>query len=137
MGDGVSGYDRVLIVCCNDAGDYSPGIYWHGPDGGGPACMESVREAAPSMPAPEVGGAAAGLCGFLFKQLQGADGLSLYDSPKPGSDGVVDWQAYCSWNVDLILVNVDRKMAECYSSPADPKAPKKLLVKKITGLPIE
>lgn len=131
-------FDRVVFVCCNDAGDYSPGVYLHGADGGGPAALDLVGQAAPCMRDREVGDAAAGLCGYLFKQL-GDDvvaggGLSLYDSPKPGTNKIVDWQAYCGWNVDLILINVDRGTAECHSSPAGPKATNKSVIKRLSGL---
>ena len=75
-------------------------------EGGGPAALDDARQAAPCMRDREVGDAAAGLCGYLFKQLgddAAAGGvLSLYDAPKPGPNKTVDWQAYCSWNVDLI-----------------------------------
>ncbi len=131
-------FDKVVFVCCNDAGDYSPGVYLHGAEGGGPAALDDVRQAAPCMRDREVGDAAAGLCGYLFKQLgddaAAGGGLSLYDAPKPGPNKTVDWQAYCSWNVDLILINVDRGTADCYSGPADPKAPSKSVVKRIAGL---
>lgn len=131
-------FDRVLFVCYNDVGDYSPGVYLHGADGGGPAALDIVRQAAPCMRDSEVGDAAAGLCGYLFKQLgddaAAGGGLSLFDAPKPGANGIVDWQAYCGWNVDLILINVDQGMAECHSGPADPKAPNKSMVKRLSGL---
>ena len=135
-GDGM--FDKVVFVCCNDAGDYSPGVYLHGAEGGGPAALDDVRQAAPCMRDGEVGDAAAGLCGYLFKRLgddaAAGGGLSLYDAPKPGPNGTVDWQAYCSWNVDLVLINVDRGTAECHSGPADPKAPSKSVVKSVSGL---
>lgn len=135
---GGSMFDRVVFVCSNDAGDYSPGVYLHGAEGGGPAALDLVRQAAPYMRDGEVGDAAAGLCGYLFKQLgddaAAGGGLSLFDSPKPGANGSLDWQAYCSWNVDLILINVDQGTAECHSGPADPKAPSKSVVKRLSGL---
>lgn len=131
-------FDRVLFVCTSDAGDYSPGVYLHGAAGGGPAALDLVRQAAPCMRDREVGDAAAGLCGYLFKQcgddVAAGGGLSLYDAPKPGPGGAVDWQAYCFWNVDLVLINVDRGTAECHSSPPDPKSPTKVLVKQLSGL---
>ena len=112
----VSPFDRVCFVCCNDHGQYSPGVYLHGSDGGGPACLDFASEAAHCMRAGEACDSAAGLCGFLFTQLgpsvTSGGGLSLYDAPKPSPDGSVDWQ-YCGWNVDLILINVDRQSAEC------------------------
>lgn len=131
-------FDRVLFVCYTGHGDYSPGVYLHGAAGGGPACMDLVRDAARCMRSSEVGDAAAGLCGFLFKRLgddvAAGGGLSLYDAPKPGADGKINWQAYCGWNVDLILIDVDRGIAECYSSPNDPKAPSKNKIQQIDGL---
>jgi hypothetical protein len=133
-----SPFDRVVFVCCNDHSHYSPGIYIHGPDGGGPACLELANPAAPYMRAGDVSDSAGGLCGFLFTKFGGsgtlAGGFSLWDSPKPGADGAVDWQAYCAWNVDLILINVDRRTAECYVSPLDPKSPSKSLVSRLDGL---
>ena len=134
----VSSFDRVVFVCSNDHGEYSPGIYLHGADGGGPACLSLAAEAAHCMRAGEVSDSAAGLCGYLFMQL-GAEvtsggGLSLWDAPKPGASQVVDWQAYCAWNVDLILVNVDRRSVECYVGPVDSKAPNKSLVSRLDDL---
>ena len=63
-------------------------------------------------------------------------GLALYDAPKPGSDGEVIWHEYCSWNIDLILVNVTTGTAECYSGPAGRDKGPKTLVAKIDNLPI-
>ena len=133
-----SPFDRVVFVCTNDYGDYSPSIYLHGPDGGGPACLSLAAEAAHYMRAGEVSDSAAGLCGYLFTQLgpevTSGGGLSLWDSPKPGASKAVDWQAYCAWNVDLILVNVDRRSAECHVSPSDANAPSKSLVSQLDDL---
>jgi hypothetical protein len=135
---GSSMFDRVLFVCCTEDGDYSPGVYLHGAAGGGPACLDLLHDAERCMRTSEVGDAAAGLCGFLFKRLgddvAAGGGLSLYDAPKPGANGQIDWQAYCGWNVDLILIDVNRGTAECYSSPNDPKAPRKERVARIEGL---
>ncbi len=64
-----SPFDRVLLVCCNDHGEFSPAVYWHGPTGGGPACLEDAKNAAPSMRSGEPADSAAGLCGHLFKVL--------------------------------------------------------------------
>jgi hypothetical protein len=37
--------------------------------------------------------------------------------------------------VDLVLINVDRGTAECHStSPANPNAPNKVIVKRLAGL---
>ena len=133
-----SPFDRVMFVCVDGHGRYSPGVYLHGPDGGGPACLEDARKAAPGMRADEACDSAAGLCGYLFSLLgptvSSGGGLSLYDAPKPGPDGTVDWQAYCGWNVDLILIDVSRKTADCFVSPEDPKSQQKLLTGRITGL---
>ena len=133
-----SPFDRVVIVCYNAHADYSPGIYLHGADGGGPACLSFAREAAHCMRVGEPADSAAGLCGYLFTQLgpevTSGGGLSLWDAPRPRADGSVDWQAYCSWNVDLVLVNVDRLTAECFVSPADAKSPTKTFAGRLTGL---
>src|SRR5689334_14302996 len=107
---GGSGFDRTLFVCTDDRGGYSAGVYLHGTTGSD--ALELVPYAAPFMRTPETGDAAAGLCGFLFKQL-GDDvarlgGLSLYDAPRPAKDGAIDWQAYCGENVDLILIHLEK-----------------------------
>jgi hypothetical protein len=133
-----SGFDRVIFVFCDDHGHYSPGVYWHGATGGGPACLEEVKTAAPHMRFGDPDCSAAAFCGYSFQQL-GLDvatggGVALRDSPKPGADGAVDWQTYCGWNVDVILINVDRATAECHVSPDDPKAPRKRLVRQLTDL---
>lgn len=60
--------------------------------------------------------------------------LSLWDSPKPGASNAVDWQAYCASDVDLILVNVDRRSAECYVGPVDANASSKSLVSRLDDL---
>ena len=97
-----------------------------------------VRRAAGVMRASEYGDAAAGLCGYLFRELgdevAAGGGLSLLDAPKPRPDGTVDWQAYCGWNVDLVLVNVEAGTAECHVGPNDPKAPAKAVVRTVRGL---
>src|SRR5438128_711878 len=51
---------RVLFVCCDDHGGYSPAVYMR--VGGGRAAFDTVREAAPFMRAGDPGSAAAGLC---------------------------------------------------------------------------
>ncbi len=90
------------------------------------------------MRTPEVGDAAAGLCGFLYKKLgdevASSGLLSLYDSPKQGPNGKVDWQAYCGPNVDLVLVHVEAGTAELYSGSADMKSSEKALIQTIEGL---
>jgi hypothetical protein len=131
-----TGFDRVVFVCVNNYGDYSPGVYLQGT--GGDDGITVVPQAAPFMRTPETGDAAAGLCGYLFKQL-GDDvardgGISLYDAPKPGADGKVDWQSYCAPNVDLVLIHVDKGTAELWSGSADLKSATKSLVKTISGL---
>jgi hypothetical protein len=136
--DANSPFDRVVFVCCDDHGDYSPGVYLHGPDGGGPACLSLAAEAAHCMRAGEVSDSAAGLCGYLFTQLgagvTSGGGLSLWDAPNAAASKTIDWQAYCAWNVDLILINVDRRSAECFVSPQDPNSPNKLLVGRLEDL---
>ena len=133
-----SPFDRVVFVCSNNRGEYSPGIYLHGPDGGGPACLSFVAAAAKGMRAGEPSDSAAGLCGYLFAELgtyvTSGGGLSLWNGPKPGESGTVDWQAYCPWNVDLILVNVDRRVAECYVSAGGAKDRSKSLVSRLDDL---
>jgi hypothetical protein len=129
-------FDRVVFVCVNNSGDYSPGVYLQGT--GGEDGMQIIPQAAPYMRTPEAGDAAAGLCGYLFKQI-GDDaarggGLSLYDSPKPRPDGTVDWQTYCGVNVDLVLVQVEKGTAELFSGSADLKSPDKTLLRTISGL---
>ena len=129
-------FTRVIFVCVDKDGNYSPGVYLQGT--GGSDGLRVVPQAAPFMRTPEVGDAAAGLCGYLFKQL-GDDvardgGLSLYDAPKPGLGGKVDWQAYCAPNVDLVLVDVERGTADLYTGSADLKSASKLLVRTIGGL---
>ena len=129
-------FDRVIFVCTNNGGDYSPGVYLQGT--GGAEGLAVVPEAAPYMRTPEVGDAAAGLCGHLFRSIgDGAardGGLSLYDEPKPQADGTVDWQTYCGANVDLVLIHVENGTAELHSGSADLKSPTKSLVRTLTGL---
>jgi hypothetical protein len=105
---------RAYFVCCDDYGQYSVGVYTR--VGGGRAAFETIREAAPYMRAGDLGSAAAGLCGFLFKQT-GFDGdtggtLSLADAPKPDADGKIDWDKY-GGDGDVIVVNVDQGSAKC------------------------
>ena len=129
-------FDRVIFVCVDNDGNYSPGVYLQGT--GGADGLQEVPQAAPFMRTPEIGDAAAGLCGFLFKQIgdDAASGgvLSLYDAPKAGADGNVDWQTYCAPNVDLVLIHVEQGKAELYSGSADLKSPTKSLVRMISGL---
>lgn len=105
---------RVYFVCCDDQGNYSPGIYMR--VGGGRAAFETVREAAPFMRFNDQASAAAGLCGFLFKRV-GYDGdtggtLTLDPPPQPEPDGTIDWKKY-GGNADVILINVDKGSAKC------------------------
>src|SRR5262249_25942362 len=125
----------VVYVCTNGAGDYSPGVYVHG-GAGGKAALECLRGAAPNMRAAEVGDAAAGLCGYLYKQFGGGShtGLALFHTPKLGADGTVDWEAYAGWNVDVVVINLRRGTAVCYSSPGQPGAGPKVEVGRIEGL---
>lgn len=129
-----NGFDRVVFVCTNGA-DYSPGVYVHGHLGGSPA-LRTARDAVPFMRAAEVGDAAAGLCGYLHQRSGGgaSRGLSLFDAPRPSADGVIDWQAYAGWNVDVVLINLRQASAECYSSEGPPGAGPKLPVGRIEGL---
>ncbi len=133
-----TGFDRILFVCVDEHGQYSPGVYLHGAEGDAAQWLDMVRQAAPYMSRPETGDAAAGLCGFLFKRC-GDDaarggGLSLYDAPKPQPSGSVDWQAYCGWNVDLVLINVERGTAEVFSSPANSETQPKVVIARASGL---
>lgn len=136
---GGSMFDRVVFVCTDGAGGYSPGVYVHGSPGGGPAAIELLPAAAKHMRSSEFGDAAAGLCGYLFQKLgddaAAGGALSLLDAPHPGPDGRIDWQKYCAWNVDLVLVNVENGSAECHvTQPPDMKTPSKTMVKTIQGL---
>jgi hypothetical protein len=114
---GVLVNDRVVFVCCDDQGNFSPGIYLHGAAGGGRAALGMVREAAPYMRDLDVGDAAAGLCGFTFKSVgddaASAGVLSLYDAPKPKADGSVAWGEYVGRDTNVILVNVVTGLASC------------------------
>lgn len=105
---------RVVFVCCDDHGAFSPGVYMR--VGGGRAAFEIVREAAPYMRAGDPGSAAAGLSGFLFKKYQydGETGgtLALEPGPEPQPDGTIDWKKYCS-DCDVIVINVDQASAKC------------------------
>lgn len=129
-------FDRVIFVCVDIDGNYSPGVYLQGT--GGPEGLQIVPQAAPFMRTPETGDAAAGLCGYLFKQLGDdaarAGGLSLCTAPKAAANGKVDWQTYCGPNVDLVLIHIEQGKAELYSGSADLKSPTKSLVRSINGL---
>jgi hypothetical protein len=129
-------FDRVIFVCVDRDGNYSPGVYVQGT--GGSDGLSLIPQAARFMRTPEVGDAAAGLCGFLYKQFGDdvASGgcLSLYDTPKLAANGKVDWQSYCAANVDLVLIHVESGSAELYSGSSDLKSPTKSLVRTITGL---
>ena len=84
--------------------------------GGGKGAFDTVRKAAPFMRAGDTGSAAAGLCGFLFKQVRydGDTGGTLSVDPPPvrGPDGSIDWKAY-GGDSDIILINVDQGTARC------------------------
>jgi hypothetical protein len=126
--------DGAVFVCCNNRGDYSPGVYLNDPEGGEPSLLDIVQQAAPYMRGPEPGDAAAGLCGYLFKQL-GNDtaagaAISLFETPKPRPDGRIDWQSYCGGSVDVVLINVERGKAEVYSSAGSEDSPKKVIASK-------
>lgn len=107
---------RALFVCCDDHGYYGPGIYTC--CGGGRTALDTVRRAAPFMRAEDPASAAAGLCGFLFRDLgyQGDTGgtLTLEPPPQPGPDGQIDWKAYAGL-ADVVLINVDTRTAQCCS----------------------
>ena len=89
----------AVFVCVNNRGDYSPGVYLNDPEGGEPSLLEIVQQAAPYMRGPEPGDAAAGLCGYLFKQLgndtAASASISLFETPRPLPGGNIDWQSYC------------------------------------------
>jgi hypothetical protein len=130
--------DRVVFVCCDDHESYSPGVYLHGVTGGGPACLDLAKKSARYLRAGEANDSAAGLCGFLFSAM-GEDSarggvLSLWDAPRSDSNGNLDWKSYCPWNVDLILINVDRKTAECFANVPYQETSEMRLVGQITGL---
>ena len=109
--------DRDVFVCCDDRGNYSPGVYMHGGAGGARSALDMVRQAAPYMRDLDPGDAAAGLCGFVFKS--GGDDsaslgvLSLYDAPKPKGDASVAWNEYVGDDTNVILVNVVTGVASC------------------------
>lgn len=109
--------DRDVFVCCDDRGNYSPGVYQHGGAGGGRSALDMVRQAAPYMRDLDPGDAAAGLCGFLFKNL-GDDAassgvLSLYAPPNPKGDNSVAWSGYVGQDTNVILINVVTGVASC------------------------
>ena len=108
--------DRVVFVCCDDQGNFSPGVYVHGAAGGGRAALGMVREAAPYMRDLDPGDAA-GLCGFAFKSIgddaESGGGPSLYDAPKPRADGSVSWGEYVGGDTNVILVNMVTGVASC------------------------
>ncbi len=105
---------RVRFVCCDDHGEYSPGVYMR--LGGGRAAFETVREAAPFLRADDPGSAAAGLCGFLFQRFgyhgETAGTLVLEPPPQAGPDGAIDWQDY-GGDGDVFLINVHTGSARC------------------------
>jgi hypothetical protein len=105
---------RVRFVCCDDHGNYSPAVYSR--CGGGRWAFDTVRKASPYMRANDPGSAAAGLCGYLFKEV-GYSGdtvgtLSLEAPPQPGPDGTIDWKNF-GGDSDVILINVDKGTARC------------------------
>src|SRR6185437_12289759 len=115
------GSTQVIFVCTDDSGGYSPGIYLKGVDGAD--ALHVVPLAAPFMRTPEVGDAAAGLCGYLFQATNGdapsGGTLSIYDPPKPQPNGEIDWGKYCDPTTDLILIHVVKGTAELYTTPRD------------------
>lgn len=132
--------DRVVFVCRDKFGRHSIGVYLHGPDGGGPACLDFARLAAHSLRSGEPDDSAAGLCGWLFKEfgddVASGGGLSLMNRPTPAKDGKVDWDSYCPGEVDLVLINIDEKTAECYVTQDDEGDSRKALVARLEGLKI-
>jgi len=60
--------------------------------------------------------AAAGLCGYLFKEIghygETAGTLSLQPPPQPDPDGTIDWKKY-GGDGDVILINVETGTAKC------------------------
>jgi hypothetical protein len=105
---------RVRFICCDDHGSFSPAVYMR--QGGGRGAFDTVRAAAPFLRPDDPGGAAAGLCGFLFKEFRydGDTGgtMSLDPPPEKGPDGTVDWKAY-GGDGDIILINVHECSARC------------------------
>ena len=49
----ISRVDGAVFVCCNNRGDYSPGVYLNDPEGGEPSLLEIVQQAAPYVRGPE------------------------------------------------------------------------------------
>ena len=105
---------RVRFICCDDHGSYSPAVYMR--QGGGRQAFDTVRAAAPYLRPGDPGSAAAGLCGFLFREFQyvGDTGgtMSLDPPPEQGPDGKIDWRAY-GGDGDVILINVQDGSARC------------------------
>lgn len=132
---------RCVVVCFDDRGFYSPGIYLDGRHGGGDACLDMIAGAAPYMRAGDVGDAAAGLCGYFFRRLgdksAATGGLSIYDSPRAGPNGRIDWYSYCSPDVDLILVNLSRGTADCWATAPNSSNPVKTRVRGLKDLKFE
>jgi len=84
--------------------------------GGGRWAFDTVRKASPFMRAGDPHSAAAGLCGFLFKEIgyhgETVGTLALDPPPQPEPDGTIDWKAY-GGDSDVILINVDQGTAKC------------------------
>lgn len=131
-----TGSTRVIFVCTDDTGSYSSGIYLKGVDGAD--ALNAVPLAAPFMRTPEVGDAAAGLCGYLFEETRnvGPSGgtLSIYDPPNPQPNGQIDWGKYCDPSTDLVLIHVVKGTAELYTTTRDKATEDKQQVGSISGL---
>jgi hypothetical protein len=108
--------DRVVFVCRDKSGALSPGVYLHA---GGAGALDLLRDAAPAMRASEINDAAAGLCGHIFGLIgataAAAGMLSIFDSPKPGADGKVDWSTYSHGDAGVVVVDLHQRSATCYN----------------------
>jgi hypothetical protein len=109
---------RVRLVCCGNHGNYSPAVYSR--CGGGRWAFETVRKASPYMRAEDPDSAAAGLCGYLFKEVgysgDTAGTLALEPPPQPEPDGTIDWKKF-GGDDDVVLINVDEGTAKgCFGT---------------------
>lgn len=131
-----TGSTQAIFVCTDDFGSYTSGIYLKGVDGAD--ALNLVPLAAPYMRTPEVGDAAAGLCGYLFdatrSEAPSGGALSIYDPPKPQPNGEIDWGKYCDPTTDLILIHVVKGTAELYTTPRDKATEAKKQVGSISSL---
>jgi hypothetical protein len=107
--------DRVVFVCRDKSGAFSPGVYLHA---GGGGAFDLLRDAAPAMRASEINDAAAALCGHIFGLIgapaAAAGMLSIFDSPKPDADGKVDWSTHSRGDAGVVVVDLHERTATGY-----------------------